>query len=59
MVVILFVAAKWGATFKEIINFAASPRRATDVVLDGVSVRLIKIKNPKTPRGGGVKQVKT
>ena len=39
---------KVGATFKEIINFAASPRRATDVVLDGVSVRLIKTKNPKT-----------
>ena len=39
---------KVGATFKEIINFVASPKRATDVVLGGVSVRLIKMKNPKT-----------
>ena len=39
---------KVGSTFKEIVNFAASHMRTADVVLDGVSVRLIKIKNPKT-----------
>ena len=39
---------KVGGTFKEIIHFAASYKRAKDVILDGVNVRLIKIKISKT-----------
>ncbi len=48
MVAIFIFRCKVGSTFKEIVNFAASHMRTADVVLDGVSVRLIKIKNPKT-----------
>ena len=41
---------KTGATFKEIIDFSASSKRAMDVVLEGINIRLIKIKIPGTKK---------
>lgn len=39
---------KTGSTFKEITNFVTSKNRVTLTIINGVQVRLIKIKNPRS-----------